>query len=134
MGLPFPSPGDLPNPGIKLRSPELHSDSLPSKPPGKPSPPWGSPKSSKVASVQTFGDNSHAEVEIKPQLKPRDRVLWKEEDQNLPTIYKSCRLNSHDQPGRLCVYRIYKRAIRYPPKENTLDLAAMDIGGKNTQG
>ena len=35
-GLPFPSPGDLPNPGIKLRSPTLPADSLLSEPPGKP--------------------------------------------------------------------------------------------------
>ena len=34
-GLPFPSPGDLPNPGIKPRSPALQIDSLPSEPPGK---------------------------------------------------------------------------------------------------
>ena len=33
-GLPFPSPGDLPNPGIKLRSPALQADSLLSEPPG----------------------------------------------------------------------------------------------------
>ena len=35
-GWPFPSPGDLPNPGIKLRSPALQVDSLLSEPPGKP--------------------------------------------------------------------------------------------------
>ena len=35
-GLPFPSPGDLPNPGSKHRSPALQADSLPSEPPGKP--------------------------------------------------------------------------------------------------
>ena len=35
-GLPFPSPGDLPNPGLELRSPALQADSLPSEPPGKP--------------------------------------------------------------------------------------------------
>ena len=35
-GLPFPSPGDLPNPGIKPRSPALQADVLPSEPPGKP--------------------------------------------------------------------------------------------------
>ena len=29
-GLPFPSPGDLPHPGIELRSPALQMDSLPS--------------------------------------------------------------------------------------------------------
>ena len=32
----FPSPGDLPNPGIKPRSPTLQADSLPAKPQGKP--------------------------------------------------------------------------------------------------
>ena len=35
-GLPFPSPGDLPNPGIELGSPALQVDSLLSEPPGKP--------------------------------------------------------------------------------------------------
>ena len=35
-GLPFPSPGDLPNPGIKPGSPALQADSLPSEPPCKP--------------------------------------------------------------------------------------------------
>ena len=34
-GLPFPSPGDLPDPGIELGSPEFQGDSLPSEPPGK---------------------------------------------------------------------------------------------------
>ena len=34
--LPFPSPGDLPNPGIEPRSPTLQADSLPAEPPGKP--------------------------------------------------------------------------------------------------
>ena len=35
-GLPFPSPGDLPNPGIEPRSSTLLADSLTSEPPGKP--------------------------------------------------------------------------------------------------
>ena len=34
-GLPCPPPGDLPNPGIKLRFSTLQVDSLPSEPPGK---------------------------------------------------------------------------------------------------
>ena len=34
-GLPFPSPGDLPDPVIEPRSPALQADALPSKPPGK---------------------------------------------------------------------------------------------------
>ena len=35
-GLPFPSPGDLPEPGIEPRSLALKADSLPFEPPGKP--------------------------------------------------------------------------------------------------
>ena len=35
-GLPFPSPGDLPNPGIKPRSLALQADSLPAELQGKP--------------------------------------------------------------------------------------------------
>ena len=38
-GWPFPSPGDLPDPGIENRSPELQADSLLSEPPGKPKAP-----------------------------------------------------------------------------------------------
>ena len=33
--LPFPSPGDLPDPGIESRSPALQVDSLPSELPGE---------------------------------------------------------------------------------------------------
>jgi len=35
-GLPFPSLGDFPNPGIEPRSLALQADALPSEPPGKP--------------------------------------------------------------------------------------------------
>ena len=35
-GLPFPSPGDLPNPGIEPRPPVLQAEALTSEPPGKP--------------------------------------------------------------------------------------------------
>ena len=35
-GLPFLSPGDLPNPGNELGSPASQADSLPSEPPRKP--------------------------------------------------------------------------------------------------
>ena len=34
-GLPFPFPGDIPDLGIKSRSPALQVDSLPTEPPGK---------------------------------------------------------------------------------------------------
>ena len=35
-GLQFPSPGDLPNPGIEPSFPTLQADSLLTEPPGKP--------------------------------------------------------------------------------------------------
>ena len=35
-GLPFPSPGDLPDPGIEPRSPALQAEALTSEPPGSP--------------------------------------------------------------------------------------------------
>ena len=35
-GVPFPCPGDLPDPGIEPRSPALQADSLRSEPPDKP--------------------------------------------------------------------------------------------------
>ena len=39
-GLPFPSPGDLPDPGIESGSPALQADSLLSEPAGKPQVSW----------------------------------------------------------------------------------------------
>ena len=35
-GLPFPSPGDIPDPGIKFGSSTLQTEALPSELPGKP--------------------------------------------------------------------------------------------------
>ena len=53
-GLPFPSPGDLPNPGTEPRSPTLQVDSLPSEPPGKPrSAKKKKPKPSKWGEAET---------------------------------------------------------------------------------
>ena len=77
-------------------------------------------------------DDPHAKVEIKLQLKPRASVA-KEEDSKPSPSCTSCRLNPHDQLGRLCVYGIYKRTLRAPTKENALVLRAVDNGGKNTQ-
>ena len=39
-GWPFPSPGDLSNPGMKPRFPALQVDSLPAEPQGKPQWTW----------------------------------------------------------------------------------------------
>jgi len=60
-------------------------------------------------------------------------VWLRKKTQNLPTSCASCRLNPHDQLGRLSVHGIYTRTLRAPTKENALVLIAMDIEGKNTQ-
>ena len=50
-GLPFPSPGDLPDPGIEPRSPALQADALTSEPPGKPQ--YCSEEFKKLSGVKT---------------------------------------------------------------------------------
>ena len=68
-GFPCPSPGNLPNPGIKPRSPALQADALPSEPPGKPLKPRQHIKkqrhyiANKGPSSQNYGStNSHVWV------------------------------------------------------------------------
>ena len=53
-GLPFLSPGDLPDPGVELTSPPLQADSLPIEPPGKPKGDKGR--------IKYLGMNLHEEV------------------------------------------------------------------------
>ena len=73
----------------------------------------------------------HAEVDIKPQLKPRGSVTKEENPKPSHQLYK-LQIKSN-QLDRLCVYGIYKRSLRAPTKENTLVLTAVDIGDKNTE-
>ena len=54
--LPFPSPGDLPNPGIEPGSPALQADALPSEPPGKP-------ESQPGASINPLVDMLHSPLQ-----------------------------------------------------------------------
>ena len=69
-------------------------------------------------------DNPHAEVEIKPQVKPRGSVAKGEDPK------PSHQLN---RLGRHCVHGIYNRTLRAPTQEKALALTAVGIGGKNTQ-
>ena len=59
-GLPFPSPGDLPDAGIEPRSPALQADALISEPPGKPE---SKPKTS-LKSNRLFGGISSKEPKL----------------------------------------------------------------------
>ena len=84
--LPCPSPGDLPNPGIKPRSHKLQADSLPAEPQGKP-----------VESAHNTEDLS---------LIPRSRRSPGEGNGN-PLQY-SCQENPMDGAWRAIVHRVAK--------------------------
>ena len=62
-GQPFPSPGDLPSPGIKPRTPTFQVDSLPAEPRGKP-------KNTGVGSLSLL-----QQIFQKPGIKPGSPAL-----------------------------------------------------------
>ena len=66
-GLLFPSPGDLPDPGIKPRSPRLQADTLPSELPGKPN------TKNHFNHIFKKGPGSNSPFLLGSQLKPRCR-------------------------------------------------------------
>ena len=57
--LPFPSPGDLLDPGIEPRSPSLQADSLPPEPAGKPKIHESESRSVVSKSLQPYGCTVH---------------------------------------------------------------------------
>ena len=63
VGNPFPSLGDLPNPEMKPRSPELQADALPAEPQGKP-------KNTGVGSLSILQGNLPD-----PGIKPESPIL-----------------------------------------------------------
>ena len=68
-GLPFPSPGDLPNSGIEPESPALKVDALPSEPTGKPNPKKGNDK--ECSNCSTIALISHTSKEMLRILQAR---------------------------------------------------------------
>ena len=68
-GQPFPSPGDLPNPGIEPRSPALQTDSLPAKPQGKPKNPRALSLISLSQLFPTVGQYSSPVLVSTPQIR-----------------------------------------------------------------
>ena len=77
-------------------------------------------------------DNPHAEVEIKPQLKPRGSVTKEEDPKPSHQVYE-LQIKSTRSVGRLCVCEIYKRSLRVPTRENALILMVVNVGGNNTE-
>ena len=77
-------------------------------------------------------DDPHAEVEIKPQLKPRGNVTKEEDPKPSQQVYK-LQIKSTRSIGRLCICGIYKRPLRVPTKEIAVVLMAVNSGGKNAE-
>ena len=69
-GLPFFSPGDLPNSGIKPRSPVLQGDSLPSEPPGKPTTREATATRSPCAARQSSPSSLQLQKALTQQQRP----------------------------------------------------------------
>ena len=62
-GLPFPFPGDLPDPGTELTSPALQMDSLPSEAPGDPNTEtWSGYLTSATSMERSRADQKQADV------------------------------------------------------------------------
>ena len=65
-------------------------------------------------------DDPHAEVEIKPQLKPRGRVAEEEDPKPSHQLYElQIKLNPQDQPGSLCVGGICKKSLSAHKRKRT---------------
>ena len=74
-GLPFPSPGDLPNPEIEPGSPVLQADALPSEPPGKSSPRKRNTKKKNVCLRRSY-KSLRKEEKWKAKKKGKDTPIW----------------------------------------------------------
>ena len=80
--LPFPSPGDLPNPGIEPRSPSLQAD-LPSEPQEKP-------KNTRVGSLSLLQQIFQTQESNQGLLHCR-QILHQLSYQGSPNIFKFCK-------------------------------------------
>ena len=99
-GLPFPSPGDLPDPGIEPGSPALQADVLPSEPPGKPSSILGWVINNMVALTEL---NSYS-IKYVPPSPVGSVPAWgrsPEEGNGNPVQYSCLEIPWAEDPGRL---------------------------------
>ena len=77
-GLPFPSPEDPPNPGIKHRSPALQADSLLAEPQGKPNEKGGRKQKKNCSSpfTEEMNESMNPEVTYWKSKQIHQVVLW----------------------------------------------------------
>ena len=109
-GLPFPSPGDLPNPGIEPRSPALLADALPSEPPGEVR---GYEDAFKVGKVQFW---TFSRISVPSPRVPQPLCVWTKVFKNTlpnpswplhlivtnPGVFRSqCHLGESTEPSRV---------------------------------
>ena len=80
---PFPSPGDLPNPGVEPRSPALQVDTSPAEPQGKP-------KNTGVGSISLL-----------QWIFPTQESNWEISDWEI-SIILTCRSLIHSSPLSIC--------------------------------
>ena len=120
-GLPFPSPGDLPDPGIEPGSPSLEADTLTSEPPGKMNitviQVYAPTSNDKEAEVEWF----YEDLQDLLELTPKKDVLFIRGDwnakvgsQELPGVMGKFVLRVQDEAG--------KRVIEFC-RENALAIA-----------
>ena len=84
-GLPFPSPGDLPDPGIESRFPALQADSLPLESPRKPSVLWCDDWSPFLPRKMTSKDITADRLEgFTPPAHPHPVLDHTDKDQKVP--------------------------------------------------
>ena len=79
-GLPFPSPGDIPDPGIEPGSPELQADSLPSELSGE----------QRYSSANGSGTTGHSQAKSESKHRP-----WKSESESVSCSVVSNSLQPH---------------------------------------
>ena len=89
-GLPFPSPGGLPDLGIKSSSPALQAESLSTEPPGRPQLPYScadSPASKAVLKILQARLQQYVNQEL--QMYTLDLEKAEEPEIKLPTSVRS---------------------------------------------
>ena len=75
-GLPFPSPGDLPYPGIEPRSPALQADALTSEPLGKPPYSLIKRKTSIIWMVSPRLSQDVDPIQVPPKIQLPPQIFW----------------------------------------------------------
>ena len=100
-GLPFPSPADLPNPGIQPRSPALQADSLPSEPPGKPIDSQCNAKNKYInkTHIEKYPVTTHVIIKVQfylPCVRPQVRACGRHLALSHMTLYHQSRKQAQE--------------------------------------